>query len=126
MVVDDDFGYLKIRGKLNLGHKEREEDILSYNVKAAGLHMMLWRRLCCMFGFGVKLNPSNKMKCLTGSQVCTAGMPSALTQWAFFFKAQRRENEKDRGRDGQGVEWRGESITACSVTPASPICNSLT
>lgn len=71
MVVEDDFGYLKILGKLNLGCKETEEDILRYIVKAAGSYMILWRGRCCMFGFGLKLNPSNKMKCLTGKgQVC--------------------------------------------------------
>lgn len=82
--MEDDFGYLKILGKLNLGYRETKEDILRYNVKAAGSDMILWQSLCYMFGFGVKLNPSNKMKCLTGSQVCTAGLPSALTQWCYF------------------------------------------
>lgn len=42
MVVEDDFGYLKILGKLNLGYKETEEDILRYIVKAAGSYMILW------------------------------------------------------------------------------------
>lgn len=63
------------------------------------------------------------MKCLTGSQVCTAGMPSAFTQW----KAEKERPERERQREswaGGGVV--GESITACSVTPASPISNSLT
>lgn len=40
MVVED--GYLKVLGKLNLGYKDTEENILRYNWKAAGSYTILW------------------------------------------------------------------------------------
>ena len=91
MAVWEDFGYLVGLGKTNLRDRETEE-MFRRNQKAAQKHTQTVHVACS--GFWVKPNHYDKMKCLTGSQACTAGMSTVLNLWSLlFFKGHRREKE---------------------------------